>query len=73
MARAEYLNDPNAPKANSIVVAVTAFVVDDQHRVRPALLSHLRTTAGRLSLMSPRETRLALIRTPFLRFIGAHE
>ncbi len=33
MARTEYLNDPNAPKANSIVVAVTVFVVDDRDRV----------------------------------------
>jgi ADP-ribose pyrophosphatase YjhB (NUDIX family) len=33
MARTEYLNDPNAPKANSIVVAVTVFVLDDQDRV----------------------------------------
>jgi ADP-ribose pyrophosphatase YjhB (NUDIX family) len=33
MARTEYFNDPNAPKANSIVVAVTAFIVDDQDRV----------------------------------------
>jgi ADP-ribose pyrophosphatase YjhB (NUDIX family) len=33
VARTEYLNDPNAPKANSIVVAVTVFVVDDRDRV----------------------------------------
>jgi 8-oxo-dGTP pyrophosphatase MutT (NUDIX family) len=33
VARTEYLNDPNAPKANSIVVAVTVFVVDDHDRV----------------------------------------
>ncbi len=33
MARTEYLNDPNAPKANSIVVAVTVFVTDDEDRV----------------------------------------
>jgi len=33
MARTEYFNDPNAPKANSIVVAVTVFVLDDQDRV----------------------------------------
>lgn len=33
MARTEYFNDPNAPKANSIVVAVTVFVVDGQDRV----------------------------------------
>jgi ADP-ribose pyrophosphatase YjhB (NUDIX family) len=33
MARTEYFNDPNAPKANSIVVAVTVFVLDDRDRV----------------------------------------
>ncbi|HEX6497763.1 MAG TPA: NUDIX domain-containing protein [Micromonosporaceae bacterium] len=33
MARTEYYDDPNAPKPNSIVVAVTVFVVDDQDRV----------------------------------------
>ncbi|MFE2999355.1 NUDIX hydrolase [Nocardia sp. NPDC059246] len=33
MARTEYYNDPRAPKANSIVVAATAFVLDDQDRV----------------------------------------
>ncbi|MEV6526660.1 NUDIX domain-containing protein [Longispora sp. NPDC051575] len=33
MARIEHLNDPDAPQANSIVVAVTAFVLDDQGRV----------------------------------------
>lgn len=33
MARTEYFNDPNAPRPNSIVVAVTAFVLDDQDRV----------------------------------------
>src|SRR3954470_19346860 len=33
MARTEYFNDPAAPKANSIVVAVTVFVLDDQDRV----------------------------------------
>lgn len=33
MARVEHFNDPNAPKANSIVVAVTAFVLDDKDRV----------------------------------------
>lgn len=33
MARTEYLDDPHAPKANSIVVAVTVFVVDDHDRV----------------------------------------
>ncbi|GDY33004.1 NUDIX hydrolase [Gandjariella thermophila] len=33
MARVDYYQDPNAPKANSIVVAVTAFVQDDAGRV----------------------------------------
>lgn len=33
MARIEHYNDPNAPKANSIVVAVTCFVLDEQGRV----------------------------------------
>lgn len=33
MPRTEYFNDPQAPRANSIVVAVTAFVLDDQGRV----------------------------------------
>ncbi|ROT25858.1 NUDIX hydrolase [Micromonospora sp. HM5-17] len=33
MARIEHYNNPDAPKANSIVVAVTVFVVDDQDRV----------------------------------------
>lgn len=33
MARIEHLNDPNAPKANSIVVAVTVFVTDHYQRV----------------------------------------
>lgn len=33
MPRVEYYNDPNAPRANSIVVAVTAFILDDQDRV----------------------------------------
>ena len=33
MARIEHYNDPNAPKANSIVVAVTVFVLDEQGRV----------------------------------------
>ena len=28
MARTEHFNDPNAPKPNSIVVAVTVFVQD---------------------------------------------
>jgi ADP-ribose pyrophosphatase YjhB (NUDIX family) len=29
VARIDYLNDPNAPKANSIVPAVSAIVTDD--------------------------------------------
>lgn len=33
MARTEFYNDPNAPKANSIVAAATAFILDDQERV----------------------------------------
>ncbi|WP_410815489.1 NUDIX hydrolase [Micromonospora sp. 050-3] len=33
MARTEYYDDPRAPKANSIVVAVTVFVLDAQDRV----------------------------------------
>jgi ADP-ribose pyrophosphatase YjhB (NUDIX family) len=33
MARIEHFNEPGAPKANSIVVAVTVFVLDDQDRV----------------------------------------
>src|SRR5919112_385696 len=33
MARTEYFNDPEAPKANSIVPAVTVFVLDHHDRV----------------------------------------
>ncbi|MFY1632953.1 NUDIX hydrolase [Solwaraspora sp. WMMB335] len=33
MARIEHFNNPNAPRPNSIVVAVTVFVLDDQGRV----------------------------------------
>jgi ADP-ribose pyrophosphatase YjhB (NUDIX family) len=33
VARIEHYHDPQAPKANSIVVAVTAFVLDDLRRV----------------------------------------
>src|SRR4029450_12320040 len=33
MARIEHFNDPNAPRANSIVVACTVFVTDDEDRV----------------------------------------
>ncbi|MBM0204318.1 NUDIX domain-containing protein [Micromonospora sp. STR1s_5] len=42
MARIEHFNNPNAPKPNSIVVAVTVFVEDEQGRV---LLIH-RTDNG---------------------------
>src|SRR6266566_6735099 len=33
MTRVDYLNDPNAPKANSIAVAVSAFIQDDQGQI----------------------------------------
>jgi ADP-ribose pyrophosphatase YjhB (NUDIX family) len=33
MARIEHYNDPHAPEANTIVVAVTVFVLDDRGRV----------------------------------------
>ncbi|MFC9257845.1 NUDIX hydrolase [Amycolatopsis thailandensis] len=33
MARVDYLNDPNAPKANSIAVAVSVFIQDDDGRI----------------------------------------
>ncbi|SBT69190.1 ADP-ribose pyrophosphatase YjhB, NUDIX family [Micromonospora sediminicola] len=33
MARTEHYHDPNAPKANSIVVAVSVFVCDEHERV----------------------------------------
>lgn len=33
MTRADYYNDPQAPKANSIAVAVSAFIQDDEDRV----------------------------------------
>ncbi|KAB1940592.1 NUDIX domain-containing protein [Micromonospora sp. ALFpr18c] len=33
MARTEHYHDPNAPKANSIVVAVSVFVHDEHERV----------------------------------------
>jgi ADP-ribose pyrophosphatase YjhB (NUDIX family) len=39
MARIEHFNDPQAPRANSLVVAVTVFVMDEHDRVllvRPA-------------------------------------
>lgn len=46
MGRTEYYDDPNAPKANSIVVAVTAFITDDQDRV----LLIQRTDNGRWAM-----------------------
>lgn len=33
MARTDYIDDPNAPKANSVVPSVVAIVTDDQDRV----------------------------------------
>ncbi|WP_336159139.1 NUDIX hydrolase [Amycolatopsis sp. VC5-11] len=33
MARVDYYNDPNAPKANSIAVAVSAFLQDEEGRI----------------------------------------
>jgi 8-oxo-dGTP pyrophosphatase MutT (NUDIX family) len=33
MARVDYINDPNAPKANSVVPSVVAIVQDDRGRV----------------------------------------
>lgn len=33
MTRVDYYNDPNAPQANSIAVAVSAFIQDDKGRV----------------------------------------
>lgn len=33
MARRDYLNDPNAPNANSIAIAVSAFTQDDEGRI----------------------------------------
>jgi ADP-ribose pyrophosphatase YjhB (NUDIX family) len=46
MARRDYYDDPAAPRPNSIVPAVTAFVTDDQHRL---LLVH-RTDNDRWAL-----------------------
>jgi ADP-ribose pyrophosphatase YjhB (NUDIX family) len=46
MARTDYLNDPNAPKANSIVPAVSAIVTDAQDRI----LLILRTDNGYWSI-----------------------
>lgn len=33
MTRVDYYNDPNAPKANSIAVAVSVFIQDDKGRI----------------------------------------
>ncbi|WP_370968585.1 NUDIX hydrolase [Amycolatopsis sp. cg9] len=33
MTRVDYYNDPNAPKANNIAVAVSAFIQDDEGRI----------------------------------------
>jgi ADP-ribose pyrophosphatase YjhB (NUDIX family) len=33
VTRVDYYNDPNAPKANSIAVAVSAFIQDDEGRI----------------------------------------
>ncbi len=33
MTRVDYYNDPHAPKANSIAVAVSAFIQDDKGRI----------------------------------------
>ena len=33
MTRVDYYNDPNAPQANSIAVAVSAFIQDDEGRI----------------------------------------
>ncbi len=33
MTRVDYYNDPNAPKANSIAVAVSVFIQDDEGRI----------------------------------------
>ena len=46
MSRIDDDNDPNAPRANSIVVAASAFVIDDQER----LLMIRRTDSGLFAL-----------------------
>ncbi|HEY4454442.1 MAG TPA: NUDIX domain-containing protein [Pseudonocardiaceae bacterium] len=46
MARIDYYGDPAAPSANSIVVAVTAFVLDEKSR----LLVIRRTDSGRYAI-----------------------
>jgi ADP-ribose pyrophosphatase YjhB (NUDIX family) len=42
VARTDYIDDPNAPKATSIVIAASAFVLDEQSR----LLMIRRTDSG---------------------------
>lgn len=46
MARIDYLNDPNAPRANSLVPAVSAIVTDQARRI----LLILRTDNGYWSI-----------------------
>lgn len=46
MTRIDYYLDPSAPPANTIVVAVTAFVLDEQQRV----LMIRRTDSGRYAI-----------------------
>lgn len=46
MTRTDYYNDPNAPKVNSVVPAVTAFVQDSAGRI----LMERRTDNGRWGL-----------------------
>ena len=46
MARIDHYRDPSAPRANSIVVAVTAFVLDERARV----LMIRRTDSGRYAI-----------------------
>ena len=46
MHRTDYLDDPDAPQANSIVVATSAYVIDDRGRI----LMILRTDNGLWSL-----------------------
>ena len=59
MARIDYLNDPSAPKANSIVPAVSAIVTDTEG----ALLLILRTDNGYWSIpggaVNPGESLMA--------------
>ena len=46
MTRIDYYNDPDAPRATSIVVAASAFVIDDDER----LLMIRRTDSGLFAL-----------------------